>query len=256
LTFSLDPERKAAIRRAVDKYVEQLRRLDTGGKDLAVNPAIALEWKPTLAYRRPLGAAVRDLELGPIASSYLGYPVNITTVALHRNRASDGWRSQRYADVGLSPTRTVNYHFDSNSGVLKCMVYLNDVDADGGPFCYIERSHRWRMDLFQRISAQAMVYTITLESPRERVFLLKLPEEMQNVSQFGDDVPDGSPVQERMLAGERQFASRDADVILFDNFGLHRGGITRRGERIALQLTFGAFSDALRETIGRRFGAS
>ena len=44
---------------------------------------------------------------------------------------------------GLPETGTQTYHVDPNSPrFLKFFIYLNDVDEDGGPFCYIEGTHQ------------------------------------------------------------------------------------------------------------------
>lgn len=48
----------------------------------------------------------------------------------------------------LSEEGTQLYHVDPNSPrFLKFFIYLNDVDMDGGPFCYVEGSHKKKFEI-------------------------------------------------------------------------------------------------------------
>ena len=76
-----------------------------------------------------------DLTLDPkiigTAASYFGCVPVLSYVKVIKTFAS-----------GVDAADTQFYHRDSGSyWILKTFIYLNDVDADGGPFCYARTSH-------------------------------------------------------------------------------------------------------------------
>ena len=90
--------------------------------------------------------------LADIATHYLGCPAAIGTLNLRKSYVND-----------LSDFDTLYFHSDPNSPrFLKFFFYLNDVDEEGGPFCYVTHTHRekfkgWRRKyrwLHEEIEAQ------------------------------------------------------------------------------------------------------
>src|SRR5262249_37305682 len=167
------------------------------------------------------------------------FPMKIMHINLYLNRPQDRWWKTRYSDIGLTLPRTANMHFDSYSGMMKCMVYLNDpVDAGCGPFCYVPRTHRAKVSLLHRISGKAVPYAdMNLETAEQRRLFMRLPSALRNISHYGDDLLPGSDLERTYLQAERQFVTPECNLVLFDNYGLHRGGLCETGERVALQIT-------------------
>lgn len=66
---------------------------------------------------------------------------------------------------------------------------------------------------------------------------MRLPRALQFVTVFGDDLLDGSAQSDSLLAQEKTFAAKDADLVVFDGgYGIHRGARARVDCRWALQI--------------------
>ena len=227
--FHIDPAQKAHLVDSLKAHISHVKS----------HPESYLNLTAKLKIRRIIVAAVGEFGLDKIASSYLGTPVKLTEIALGCNDEFHSFYPSKYLDLGIVGSATKSMHFDSNSGMMKSIVYLSSVSDKDGPFSYVVGSHKWDIDLFHKISGQSWPYSkVTLRSERERRLFLKMPSEFRFMSHFGDDLIDGSEIQNRILKKEKRITSDYGDVILFDNYGLHRGGITDGGERIALQLQF------------------
>jgi hypothetical protein len=84
-------------------------------------------------------AAFDDL-LIDIASAYLGCIAGVGTLNLRKSYVND-----------LADFDTLYFHSDTNSPrFVKFFYYLNDVDENGGPFCYVRGSHRKRFRGWRR----------------------------------------------------------------------------------------------------------
>lgn len=257
IPMQIDPASKAALLAEANPVVLQLREQDARRPNYlaatGVGPTHRRFWKR-------LRAAIKHLDLGQVAGSYLGYPVQLTSVGLAVNSPGNRYFSDRYADVGLSPARASGMHFDSGCGMIKAMFYLSDVAEGDGAFSYVLGSNSWSLPHFRRFSGQALPYSgIVLDNPQSRRLFLKLPESLQQLSHFGSDFPDDDQNESSVLANERTYTSETGDVVLFDNRGLHRGGVLPKRERIALQLQFSPWSERVSEIaskwlVDRRLG--
>ncbi len=185
-------------------------------------------------------AAVAPLSLDHLAECYLGYPVQLTHIELHVNRPGNRYFSDKYSDIGLPSTQAAGIHFDSGCGMIKAMVYLSDVTAYSGPFSYITTSNTWFIPYFRRFSGQAFPFSgVSLGDMAFRRLFMKIPESLRQISHFGSDFYETDrAAEEQMLGHERTFTSQDGDLVIFDNRGLHRGGVLPQEERIALQLQY------------------
>jgi hypothetical protein len=94
-----------------------------------------------------------DEHLIDIASTYLECPAALGGLNLRKSYANE-----------LPEFDTLYFHVDPNSPrFLKFFYYLNDVDENGGPFCYVAGSHRkrfpgWRSKVRWDESEIAQVY--------------------------------------------------------------------------------------------------
>jgi len=71
-----------------------------------------------------------------IAGAYLGCMPSLSTCNLRKSFVND-----------LAETGTQIYHVDPNSPrFLKFFIYLNDVDLNGGPFSFVEGSHKKKFE--------------------------------------------------------------------------------------------------------------
>lgn len=168
------------------------------------------------------------------AELYFNHTMVLDGVTLHVCKSNDRHWQMTMADH--TPTEYENLHFDPKTGMMKCIFYLSDVTQDDGPFSYIEGSHRWKDDPFNRIVAKAIAVTNYLENDEKREEFLRLPRSMQKCANIGaflqKDVHD-------LFTQERKYTSDDGNIFFFDPGGLHRGGITAsEGMRVNLQIMF------------------
>ena len=76
-------------------------------------------------------------------------------------------------------------------------------------------------------------------TPERRRLFHALPRRFRRKAKFGNDLESDHPALARLLASERRFTSADGDLILFDDRGIHRGGLVEAGERFMLQIRLG-----------------
>lgn len=235
--MAVEPALKQGLLLAVMPLVDRLRQEDAVSPDGFSSRSIPLS---RLGIWNQVRTAIAPLGLVQIARHYLGYPVALTHIELHVNRPGNRYFSSRYSDMGLPCARAAGIHFDSGSGMVKAMVYLSQVTEDSGPFRYALSSHRWRLPHFRRFAGQALVSSgVRLEDENSRRLFMRLPEVFRQLSHFGADFL-GEDSEARLLDYEQPFTSGHGDVVIFDNSGLHRGGVLPERERIALQLQFSA----------------
>jgi hypothetical protein len=72
--------------------------------------------------------------------------------------------------------------------------------------------------------------------PEQRRLFHALPKLLRRKAKFGNDLPPDHPGLARLLATEKRFGSAEGDLILFDDRGMHRGGLLEEGERIMMQI--------------------
>ena len=169
---------------------------------------------------------------------YLGHEVGLNFAHLHISKPDDQWFRRIYEDLDLYP-RTRDLHYDSPIGIMKCVLYLDDIDEGQGPFRYVPGSHRWETDLLPRLSAKANGYANDLSTPLEREVFAKLPSALRHYSHLGYNIVDEHPLSEQLLSlEEMQTSDRAGHLVMFDPFGLHRGGQCRTGDRTCIQLVF------------------
>jgi hypothetical protein len=110
------------VERAAERMVDVLRQADTKLARVRV-PVTAHEADPSVF---TWGLAAENLDL---AESYIGLPVRYLGVEVKRERPG-----------GSDVEGVRRWHMDiEDHRMLKIIVYLNDVDNDGGPFEYLDR---------------------------------------------------------------------------------------------------------------------
>lgn len=133
--------------------------------------------------------------LADIAASYFHCLPGVGTVNLRKSFVND-----------LPPVETMLWHSDKNAHrFLKFFFYLNDVDLDGGPFTYMEGSHKLKFE------GWLDKYRWSHEEIVER---------------YG---------QERI----RYLTARVGDVVIANTTGFHRGAKPRVRERLMYTVDYG-----------------
>ncbi len=150
-----------------------------------------------------------------------------------------------------SPKAITAWHTDANSEglhedffTLKFFIYLNDITVDNGAFAYLRGSHRLVTNLRRGINQQMIPYVRTA-SPRDllnaceitevRMYLKEEFSETEiewlssELSELKDDQPGDSTYD---LAGPA------GTLLVFDDRGVHRGGIPTDGHRSILRYCY------------------
>ena len=178
------------------------------------------------------------------AAAYAGRELLLREVTVQVN--TDVMTRRDYGELdaeGLPSPRTRYMHIDSALWPpVKVLIYLSEVTPDGGPFRYVEGSHRMATDFELMVRK-----TNDRRNIRDALFMA-LPPPFRMFTLFGDYIdPDGEAAR-RLLERERAYTSDDGDLILFDFNGVHRGGFVREGHRYMLQCHFERRSKAGRRT--------
>ena len=122
----------------------------------------------------------------------------------------------------------------------QAILYLSEVGPDNGPFCYCLGSNHVEIGWLEGAARRAND-RIDLSScaPESRRLFHALPRRLRRKAKFGNDLEGDHPQLGRLLASERRFTLADGDLILFDDRGIHRGGLVQAGERCMLQIRLG-----------------
>jgi hypothetical protein len=173
------------------------------------------------------------------ASRYQRRALDVTYLKLLINHAKDRWWRAPFADLGLADPPAISMHVD-HLWTTKAILYLTPVDERSGPFCYCLGSNHVRIGWLEGAARRAND-RVDLSSctPERRRRFHALPRRFRRKAKFGNDLESDHPALPRLLASERRFTSADGELILFDDRGIHRGGLVEAGERIMLQIRFG-----------------
>lgn len=169
------------------------------------------------------------------AEAYLGRPAEVKGMVLQINDGSDAYQKQKFADVGVPDPATNYMHCDTSEEIVKCIMYLTEVTESIGPFGYMRGSNRIRVGPFEGLVRRANDRAgLSGYKPEVRQMFMALPAALRHKSTFGSDLADGTPESSAVLEAEYLFVSADGNAALFDNLGVHRGGLVRQGERRVL----------------------
>ena len=173
-----------------------------------------------------------------VASAYRGHPVSLKHLLLQVNDARDSFPYNKFRDVNIPDPATNYMHIDTQYDLIKCAIYLQEVDDDTGPFCYVLGSNRLKVGAFEGLVRRAMDRSgLSGYAPPVRALFSALPGLLRKKCTFGSDMLDTSPDTQALVDAEYRFTSADGDIGMFDNLGIHRGALARKGERRVLFLT-------------------
>jgi hypothetical protein len=216
----------------------------------------ARQWLPLPifgALSQSIESELFDIGAVDIAAAYRGQPMELDHISLHYSDARQRWYQDCYADVGLPTSQFAYLHNDFEPSILKLLIYLTEVNAEDGPFCYVSGSHLWNRSMTQHVlfkqldRTHAQVFpAIKIESyyrprfkrPEERERLMSLPTAFQGSSHMGDDLLDHHSSVAELRMHETPILNADAAILFDGSRGLHRGSLLQHGERWAIQLGY------------------
>lgn len=172
-----------------------------------------------------------------IGAQYLGEPIQIQAVNLMIYDGSENHWKDHFFDISLPDSDTAYMHMDSAIKQVKCLIYLNPVTEDNGPFSYVVGSNRLKIGFWESIIRKANDFSrLDKCDPETRKVFSALPKFLQKKCEFGNDIANLTPASQQLLAAEKRFTSEEGNMIFFDNGGIHRGGMVRHGHRHILQV--------------------
>ena len=163
---------------------------------------------------------------------YPGFSARLHSACVRRNVERQPFFTR---GDGAPDPKTMGMHIDSAATAsLNGVIYLGDVGEDQGPFRYVQGSNHWQWDLEDRAIRKAV--DESRFSMAAAPAFLALPPEFRRRANFGADLVDEAAESAALSAGEVTFRSDQADMVLFDSDGVHRGGDVRAGHRSAVLL--------------------
>lgn len=165
-----------------------------------------------------------------------GNSLSVRSATLHVAKPGDRHHYQQFRDCKTS-TKLLNLHFDPKPGIMKAIIYLDEVKANDGPFCWIKGSHRWSYGEMERVFAWGNSVGNYCHTPDHRIVANAFPKRLRGNAIVGRLIPDGTKLSKQLLMMLHPYLSTEANVMIFDpTFGLHCGGNPTTGTRINLQV--------------------
>ena len=160
----------------------------------------------------------------------------IKALTLQHNRAGEAhWKGQ-FPDLPVEGLGQSYLHVDTGGGVAKAIYYVSeDVGPDNGPFSYVLGSNtRVRSVLDDLIRSAIDHCNLHRTDRKSREMFYALPKILQRRANFGVDLL-GQDLEE-VEARELIFTSDRGNLVVFDNYGIHRGGMVENGQRTIIQV--------------------
>jgi hypothetical protein len=193
----------------------------------------------------------------PAVSLYVGRKIHVIGLAFELSVPQASWWRNKVDQIPRPP-ETLYAHFDEAIWAPKSIVYLSDVTAENGPTsCYPGVYESLGLNRLQNIVGRTVFkvatsqasplygyygaeYHQTVNSENFRKHFMRLPTELRFNSHFGWDVMPGSSIEQELVKLEKTMIGEAGTCIVFDGARLlHRGGLVRSGERIAMQVILG-----------------
>ena len=135
-TFKMPRHTITALQGAMAADVEKLRRWAADAPDDII---ITQPSNPESV--RIVNEFAEESGIFDLLSAYFGRELRKIGFALHLSHPKDA--GHVFDDVGMAPPRAAQFHFDLDLRVPKAMCYLDDVDAERGPFSVVRRDDPW-----------------------------------------------------------------------------------------------------------------
>lgn len=170
------------------------------------------------------------------ASYHADKQLQVAGVTIHVSKPGDQHHYQQFRDCE-TVTKLLNLHMDPKPGVMKAMIYLNEVTKDNGPFQFIQGSHKWKVDPIERIFAWGNSVGNYCHTSEHRRVANAFPTRFRRTAIIGRLIQDGTSFSQFLLNSLTSYTSDWANVMVFNPcFNFHRGGQCRIGTRVNLQV--------------------
>ena len=167
----------------------------------------------------------RRFRVRQAVSQYFGSDsAMIFTVHFKRHSENADFYDRPFGDQENIGHAGSGFHIDLMPRVVKVMIYLSDVvEEKDGPFHYVPGSNREEHTMVNYALRKTTNDIVSGSDVEARRRLMALPQSYRQKCYFGADLLPGDPRLGELHEKEKAFFSTDADVLLFDPLGIHRG---------------------------------
>jgi hypothetical protein len=253
------PEFLAIGASEIDRFRDNARSGRVMRNDLSANSGPAVR-----KIMQGLNREFRALGVLDAVSAYAGSRMSVTALALELSVPQATWWGKVFETLPRAPA-TLFAHLDESIVYPKSIVYLTEVHEDNGPTgAYVHAMENLGLNPLQELVGRVVgnvgntpgtalhdyygkQYHQSMSSERFRRHFMRLPAALRFNSHLGWDVCPGSALEQSLSGAEHRMVGAPGTFIVFDGARLlHRGGMVRAGERIALQVIFSSATKASR----------
>ena len=251
LLYNMDAAPFRELQSILKPDVDKLRRIAADAPDdiIITPPSNALEAQRILTEYCSIAGIFDAL------SAFYGANHQTADFVVHYSHPKDTW-FRMFDDLGLDMPKTTQMHFDLAFSPPKAMLYLNEVGEEQGPFSIIPKSSDWEHFDFELAFKKEVLYGVShytnlthgksvrgntsiFRFSEARSAFASLPKDLRGTSHPGDHILNETEMSAALLRAERKIIGDAGTMPLFaGSHVLHRGGLVRSGERIALQIIF------------------
>ncbi len=193
-----------------------------------------------------LNKVLQDEGILNAASAGIGAKLQLGGVAVELSVPNAKWWVERVPFGQASVSRTAYFHRDESVWAPKAMIYLSEVTDECGPFTIAVGSNRGEISPISAAASRIKGEPAAIiKRAREhadinhetRTFFSLLPKSLAVDSHYGFLIPDSNENSQAIMDVARSFVGAAGKGICFDGYSLlHRGGLTTKLPRLALQI--------------------
>ena len=229
--FTLD------LNKIINKDIENKYKLLTERKDWTPPPGIFDRWKDlNKSSVNNINKIFNEVGIIEACEHYYAREMKVTHVRLTIGKPTDKhWKQFLYDCKKI--TKYTNLHVDAAEGVMKSMLYLNEVKKGNGSTSFLPKSNRFIYDPLQSLFSRAIAVGSYCHNPISRRSVFRLPRKLRVTANFGRLIDNKSNLKKYLDKNLINLTSDVGNTLLFDpGAGIHNGGILKYGERVALQI--------------------
>jgi hypothetical protein len=239
-----------ALKSSLSADIEMLRRTAAAAPD-----DILITQPSDPESRRILMDYCSEAGIFDMLSAFYGENFRYAGFVIHYSHPKDTW-FRVFDDLGLEMPRTAQMHYDLAFSPPKAMLYLNDVGEEQGAFSFIPKEADWEHFGIELALKKELLYGVSYYTnetfgksvrgnssifrfPEARRAFASLPRALRATSHPGDHILNDAALSRVLLEAERAITGKAGTMPVFaGSHVLHRGGLVKSGERIALQIVF------------------
>tara|TARA_Y100000590_G_scaffold26142_1_gene29464 strand:- start:3421 stop:4242 length:822 start_codon:yes stop_codon:yes gene_type:complete len=185
----------------------------------------------------------KDLHLEKIAENILNDKVDLHMIDSYYNAKSDkniiSWHCDR-ADAAANPNTSMRLHHRS----VKFFIYMTNAESSNGCLGYIPYSHKVVNALSNLVINKKIEYKTFWGLEDLRIQVSNHPVRDLIVKEIGEDKLNSFLNNSKFIEDQQKdtfefdFEMRKGSVVIFDEFGVHRGAMPKKNNRLVLRFHY------------------